>query len=371
MTDEARFRYAIDMLRRCVGKHGFHAAPTRYPYQCWTRDFALAIRPVSSYVDGGAACATAHIDALVARQRADGKIPILYLDGLRGHARFLAEKIGRSLKTRQMSFMLGRYLKGQLGDLTPGTRDSEIMFARAVLDHARETTGLAFFKTRQASVTKALDYVQANLLDSDGMILGCDWRDTMHLELRDKPLLSNNSILYSVYQDMAYYTQNNTYETLAKKLRAKLSARWENDVLVDYPGAERFDPFGGALAVLHGVVGSGVECEALIENFRSVDTPCGVSVKCKHNPQNRVEATVIKQTDGVVVWPFIVGYTVLALKQMCTGQGNKLAAEQWAKMKDHTDFCEWIDPRTTIGFGASEQLWSAALYLRAEREMTS
>lgn len=347
---------ALDILRSCLGRHGVYADPTRYNWQCWTRDLALAIQPVLPCVPGGAEAGERHLHSLARRQRDDGKLPIVFLDGALGAARFLLAKTTKSIVDGKLSFMLRRYLAGQLGDLTPGTRDSELMFMLAIAQRTGplpDDLGIAESKARV--------YIEDNLLDKRGMLLGADWRDTMEKELADQPLLSNNAIWHGLLRGMRLRER-------AGRLRTQLRARVEGGVLVDYPGAGRFDPLGGALSILHGVVDA-ADADWMVDCFRSVDSPRGVTIRCRHNPLNLVEGLAIDQTDGVVVWPFVVGFAALALHRLGTPAARALAREQLDKLLALDGFCEWYNPTDGRGYGATKQLWSAALTLRACREI--
>jgi hypothetical protein len=70
---------------------------------------------------------------------------------------------------------------------------------------------------------------------------------------------------------------------------------------------------------------------------------------------------VIDRTDGVVVWPFIIGFSILALQKM--GE-HELVEKQLEKLLKLRGFYEWYDPESGKGFGAREQLWGATLLLR-------
>ena len=84
------------------------------------------------------------------------------------------------------------------------------------------------------------------------------------------------------------------------------------------------------------------------------------------------EAKVIDRTDGVVVWPFVVGFSVIAIQKIAKvlppDFGN-LAQKQFEAIDSMSDFREWYDPATGKGYGAGEQLWSATLYARAYKAM--
>lgn len=167
----------------------------------------------------------------------------------------------------------------------------------------------------------------------------------------------NNAIQFRVYE-LAGLTDR------AEALRTRiLETHFANGEVLDFPGNDRFDPLGASLAVLHGVVGKEYHGR-IVERMRRVDTPTGVTIRCRHNPMNDVEDAMIDRTNGVVSWPFVVGFAVLALLKM--GE-RTFAEEQFAKMVAHNGFREYYDPADATGYGEIDQLWSAALYLRAYR----
>ncbi len=338
------------LLHSCIGENGVWADSVRYRNQCWTRDFSLAIQPLLLTL-GEIAIAKRHLDNLAALQRPNGQIPILFLDN---EEEFLKDKREKARRQGKKPFTLERYEAGELWNLTPGTRDSELHYIIAVCEHYAVTRDEAFLTRHKPHVDAALKYLENNLI-RDGLMIGCDWRDTMEQELGEKPLLSNNSLLV------------HAYDLLGENAKADNLRRRINEVFIrcgtyiDYPGNERFDPLGGSLAVLYGIA-RGTRREALAASFRSVDTGIGVTIQCQHNPYQPGEAEVIAATKGVVVWPFVVGFTVMALKKM----GEHLACvSQFEKLVNQAGFHEYYDPHTSKGWGATEQLWSAVLFLRA------
>ncbi|MBI5003614.1 hypothetical protein HZC00_00790 [Candidatus Kaiserbacteria bacterium] len=342
------------ILKKCIGTKGVWADPSRYRYQCWTRDLAIAIAPTLLQM-GKPGIVRTHLENLSKRQRPNGQIPILFLDRL---APFLADKVKRSIRDRKISFMLGRFLQGQLWNLTPGTRDSEILYIVGMYEYARRTGDRTLQTQYDSVIRKALDHIETNLM-RDGLVIGCDWRDTMHLELGDRSLLTNNSLMYHAYWLMGEQAK-------ADQLRDRINNRfWSDGSYLDYPGSTRFDPLGGAFAILFDVAPK-ERYASLAASFRSVDTPSGVAIKCRHNPISPEEAEVIERTDGVVVWPFVVGFSILALDKI--GE-REMAEEQLMKLEKLEGFREWYDPSTGKGFGALEQLWSATLFLRSSLEL--
>ncbi len=364
---------ASGILHDCRGKQGMYASPDRYDGMAWTRDQMLASQPALSLIPGGMDLAATHLRSLAKRQRPNGQIPILFLDGLPAHLSFLKQKVGRSLAQRRVSFMLQRYLQGQLWNLTPGTTDSELMFAYGLLHHADCGGDPALVDELQPNLLRAVAYLEGNLLDEERVLMrGADWRDTMDKELKDQTLLSNNSLLYAVYTRMCQFDKA---ERISKKLLAR---RDQNSLLVDYEGATSFDPLGGALAVLNNVVPPS-EYPAILRGFASVDTPNGVTIRCKHNAGGDTAEEVcaehdeIERTGGVVVWPFVGWHAEMAARDIIRKSKDdavKLAASLFAKNQRQkllylNGFREWYSPDTGKGWGAKRQLWSAALCLRA------
>jgi hypothetical protein len=349
ITGSSKTEIAIKGLTACIGNDGIWADPTRYRYQDWTRDLSLALQPAVSKLPNGEKMVEQHLINLAARQRDDGKIPIVFIDsGLKGHTAFIWDKIGRSIKSRKISFMLRRYLQGELGNLTPGTKDSELHFIRAILNSSPELQD----KLRDP-MEKAFTYIENNLLNENSLMEGADWRDTIDALLANKALLTNNAMLYGVYKKMGL-------PHLADNLRMNMSNR-EGGLLVDYPGATRPDPLGLALGVLEGLITEEYYDE-VINLWRSVDSAYGVTIQCEHNPQNEEEKIVIKRTKGIVNWPFINHYTILAAKYMNTPKSITFAEEQKNKA-NRLGFYEWYDPSTGKGYGAYLQGWSMAMYL--------
>lgn len=367
---------SLTVLANCFGEKGVWADPVRYRNQCWTRDFGMAILPALLILEEYEIIKK-HLRNLVKFQRDDGKIPILFLDN---EQEFVKEKERISAGKDKKSFMLGRYLEGQIHDLTPGTKDSEIHFIYAVCLYVETTGDANFWNEMKHTVRKAYRYIEKNLIQDD-LVVGCDWRDTMEKVLGDKKLLTNNCLLYrslsrlqSVQKNHGWIIpKNEITERLALLEYAIMRTFFVNGEWIDYPGSDRFDPLGGAFLILCGVL---VHCadelsmkKKVLEQFRSVDTEYGVTIKCRHNPTEPKEKEVIEKTDGVVVWPFVVGFTAIAAHMIndvldaVEGDSSAkiFAEEQRKKLLALNGLAEWYDPEDGVGYGAKEQLWSATL----------
>lgn len=344
-----KVRKAANIIRACLSPgNGVFASPDRYLYQCWTRDLALAVAPLLFQL-GEAETVRMHLENLSQRQRENGQIPILFLSD---------EDAWRKKKVSErgdQSFMVRRYDAGELWNLTPGTKDSEILYVIAMHEYANSTKDRSLLEQYGENIQCAIAYVEKNNLNVDDLAVGADWRDTMEVFLADKALLTNNVLLCRAYELMGEKIRS---DALKENI---LRHFWQEDTVMDYlPGGERPDPLGLALAVLLDVAPK-KDWPLVKKLLDDVDTTCGVTIKCIHNPYVADEQEVFDRTGGVVVWPFVVGFAAMALSKM----GYRTAAtEMFMKMETLDGFYEWYDPADGKGWGAPEQLWSAALYLR-------
>lgn len=340
------------ILRSCLSTgNGVFASPDRYKYQCWTRDLALAVAPLLLNM-GEPDIVRTHLVNLSEKQRKNGQIPILFVSD---EAAWREKKVA---ERGANSFMVKRYDQGCLWNLTPGTKDSEILYVIAMYEYANATGDTEFLERYQANISRAMQYVEEFNLNDVGLAVGADWRDTMEVFLSGRALLTNNVLLAH-----AYDLRGEEAKAKAQKSRV-MQQFWKGDTFVDYlPDGDRPDPLGIALAVLYEIPPSD-HFEQIRQTLKSVDTAYGVTIKCIHNPYKDGEKEVFERTKGEVVWPFVVGFAIMALQKMgYTADAQDL----FAKMENLDGFYEWYDPETGRGWGAQEQLWSAALYLRVRQ----
>ncbi len=260
----------------------------------------------------------------------------------------------------------------------------------AMLDDASLTARLL------PAMMRAMDFVLVNYFEN-GLLVGADWRDTMHEEFLHTPLLTNNATCLRALRALAELTYKRSkmhsvpageqfpherYARQAIKLERRIREAFVRDGrLIDFPTDDsvklRFDPLGASYLALSAQAGPDPLdlvhdrfekelMETIFDAVASVDSPCGVTIKCKHKPYRDGEQEVIDRTDGVVVWPFVVGYTCWAFSQHRATW--RIGQEQYGKLADHEGFAEYYDPQTGKGWGAHEQLWSACLFLVADEE---
>lgn len=106
------------------------------------------------------------------------------------------------------SFALRAFMDGTLRNLTPGTRDSEIHYIRAIftLIKKQPENKMSLLKEFSESMAKAIFYLYANVVDeNDGLPRGIDSRDIFSDILYDSKALTNAVFLYEALQFLAEY----------------------------------------------------------------------------------------------------------------------------------------------------------------------
>lgn len=207
-----------------------------------------------------------------------------------------------------------------------------------------------FIETVSPAFFKALFYVETNLLNSNGLVLGGDWRDTMQKELEQKPVLINNVLYWYVLNKMGRTAQS---AILKQNIRLLV-----NDE-ISRAGTSDFDPLGLSFAVIYNLIDKSQFVE-ITNAFNKSTCEYGIIAKCPHNPLSQEEAGVIKKTGGSVVWPFISAYTIIASYKMGS---TEFANEQFKILSQLDGFYEWYDPATGKGYGEKHQLWGASMFM--------
>lgn len=204
-----RLEEARQVIRDNIGRHGLWASPTRYRYQCWTRDFVVT--EMTALFDLGLQdVARSHLENLAARQREDGKIPILFTDDW---LRLFLQKSWHSLRNHRVSFVLQRMLGPGIEKLSPWTKDPEIQFIIGIKEYLKHTGDNRFLERYRRQIDSALTYVETHVV-RDGLVVGSDWRDMLK-GLEGKALLTNNAFLYRVY---SFLQQNDKAKQLEDRI---------------------------------------------------------------------------------------------------------------------------------------------------------
>lgn len=345
---------AKKIITSCIGKNGVWASSFRYKYQCWTRDFVIATEDLLLEWDKKN-LVKKHFDHLAKHQYPDGRIPIMFLDST---FKWLVIKIWNSIYNRKISFLLrGYFSKDGIGELSPWTKDSEILFVLGIVKYILKTNDHDFFETHRQSIDKALSYVENNLMEN-GLVFGGDWRDT-RLDLGNKFLLTNNCFLFQAYKLLGETSK-------AEKIKNTINSKfWTGKHYRDYIGVNEFDTLGNALAVLFDIAPREY-FSSIMKSAEALDTPYGYKLNGTTLPPKSQEETrfMMRTNQFGVIWPFIHGFMILAVIKM---GANEVAIRQFKKWTNLNGFFEFYDPLTGKGYGSAEQVWSAALYLRVHK----
>ena len=352
--NELKLEEAKKIVEGCIGKNGVWASSFRYKYQCWTRDFVIATEDLLLEW-GKDDIVKKHIENLARHQYSDGRMPIMFLDNT---VKWLAIKIWNSISNRRISFLLrGYFSKDGIGQLSPWTKDSEILFVLGIMKYVIKTNDQKLLSENKERISNALAYVEKNLM-KDGLVFGGDWRDTRP-DLDDKFLLTNNCFLFQGYKLLG---EASKAEKLKRTINEKL---WTGKYYRDYVGVDDFDTLGNALAILFEIAPTEY-LPLILQSAEVLDTSYGYKLNGVTLPPKSKEETeiMLKTNQFGVIWPFIHGFMILAaLKSGAT----EIALRQFSKWSNLDGFFEFYDPLTGKGYGSAEQIWSAALYIRVHK----
>ncbi len=127
-------------------------------------------------------------------------------------------------KVPEPSFSLVKYIAGELENLTPGTRDSEIHYIRAFFTYLNKHSQdkQALLNEFSESLAQAVFYLYSNVIDpEDGLPRGADSRDIFADILYDSKVLTNAVFWYQALEqlvDHAPIIKNSFLSTISQAL---------------------------------------------------------------------------------------------------------------------------------------------------------
>jgi len=279
--------------------------------------------------------------------------------------------------------MLKRYLDDDLDNLTPNTRDSEVLFVITVCQYlikcAQESINIPkeFIQNKKydelvqlyQGALNAMAYIENNIL-SNGLIAGADWRDVRE-DLDDKTILTNACFLYQAYKlmdtlstecetDPKYFHNQNKMKDIVNLIQTKF---WNGFYFNDYPGCQKFDLLGNSLVILYGIANES-QTESIFNYVTTSVGPHGIpTAETFLPPLNEKERQVMKR-DAAVIWPFTNGFMLEAMLASGNQKWIDYAINEFNKWRQLDGFYEWYDIVDGHGYGRRDQGWTAALYLR-------
>ncbi|MBI4440498.1 hypothetical protein HY638_05990 [Candidatus Woesearchaeota archaeon] len=371
-----RIREAEEVIQGCIGSNGIWASPglTEYRYQYFTRDFAIGGLYGLLKV-GHQDVARKHLSNLAQHQHDDGHISIILYDE---PYKILFQKVVRLMKDPSRIRKIGNHLpllagQSSTDNLTPHTTDSELHYIDAFRTYEILTGDTTLSEEHPDSIERALAFAETNI--RDGLFRGGDWRDNVRFlkktekwnnnvrEPEDVTLLSNNALLYHVYNLMGLKDK-------AKPLRDEIiKSFWKGEYYTDHPETDSFDTLGQALAVRWGIAEEG-QYPSVIKQFEKMLTPYGFRANDLAMPEciGEEKKTNERVNQYGTIWPHAMGNAIIALEKM---GAHELVLEGFNRWNQLKGFREWYNPLTGEGGGAQRQMWSAALYLNVERRLCS
>lgn len=178
----------------------------------------------------------------------DADLLSLDADALRQHYEALVTWCEKSKGVPpKASYALRQFMEDNLGNLTPGTRDSEIHFIRAVMllidaieDQNERVKLLEAFTP---SLSAALIFLCSNVLDSrDGLPFGADSRDIFADILYDSKTLCNASYWYqtlTLLHKHAESIENSSFKTVLITQLENITADLEGSFLWDLTSRDK------------------------------------------------------------------------------------------------------------------------------------
>ncbi|MEM5874407.1 MAG: hypothetical protein QW641_00550 [Candidatus Aenigmatarchaeota archaeon] len=311
-----------------------------YP-QYWTRDFCYSLEGIL-YV-GLEDIAKRHFYNILKRIEKDGSLPTLFYGKEYFQISYIMKSLSYSLTTimkkeRSMQLFHPKFFKQKHG----WTTDSELLFL---------ITAKEYFPEIYKKNEEKFELVYSNIIkkvDKNGLIKSSNWMDAM-LNYNNKYSLLPN-ILLSVL------LKNN-----------EISKMFWNEKLgyyVDYIGSNRFDVLGNAIAILKNIPTKD-KTEKICKNFIKLSKmfyacpnlyPPYPKNMCGQKPYTYQNCSI---------WPFVNGFVIKALLK---AGYKKEALDEFEKISNLNGFNEWYElngkPR-----GSSNQLWSAALYIAAYKNL--
>lgn len=362
-----RRQEAEAILRECAGRNGIWAGPTvphkdtvGYRGQCWTRDLGISIEDLLGA--GMEVDVWNHLVSLRRLQKRDGGVPTFFpdstLEWLLQKGSLLAEdaisldfsRVRNYAGKLARAVTRGKFFHGY----TPAATDTPLHFIRA-LDIYKKSSNVPLISSVGEMQRSAMHAARENLVG--GFYRGGDWRD--NVAFVEGAILLSNNVLYAVARRALGAETAFTNDLIQ-------AAFWTGEFHSD-TGGDTFDVYGQSLAVLEGIA-TPEQYGSITEKIRSMRTHHGLKANdldISDCPRKLRKANERVNQYGTI-WPFVTGQAICALERMGERDLARDLFDQWT---GEGGFREWYDPLTGEGGGGERQMWSAALYLRAGKEI--
>jgi len=338
LKPEEKARFAVETIKRCMGRYGFYASADLYLKQYWIRDMVYSIDPLLDL--GYSELVKRQLTLTLERQKSSGEVPTLIFDDLPSIS--VAYRLAKTLSKRGLKQLVHRVK----------TYDSNLLTLIGVYKYVERTGDEGFLKTVEERVNRLWGFVNRVLVN--GLIPGADWRDSM-LNYSSRFTFSNQILLISANRLAGRLKEAEWIKDVVEK------AFWDEDLghYRDHQNSTHFDTLGHTLAILEGLIHED-RLRGILRGFEAASTRFGFK-----NIQPGYREDECGQRPGYyqnsTVWPFIQGF---AIKALVNSGIRSRAEEEFGKFTDLLGFNEWYNLAGRPD-GSSDQLWSAASYLRA------
>jgi len=335
---QEKLRKAKRTIQMCKGKQGYFASAGYYKKQYWIRDTVYSMESLLSHED--VYQVKKQLIHTLSRQRKNGEIPARIIE--------VPPSISGSL----------RLLDPRLFYPYTENHDSNLLTTIGLYRYVKFTNDTDLLKQHSDEANKLSSFTKS-LLSAEGFLPGADWRDAMR-KYAGRSLFCNQVLLFA-----AERLSGNMDSAIRLKERIN-SVFWRDDVGYYRDYAEErgdrpvLDSLGHALAILEELVPKS-RIEAVVRAFDLASTELGYRNTSPSYP--RSECGQKPETyQNSAIWPFVHGYVISALVK---AGFEERAREEFDKFTKLFGFNEWYSPTSGAPMGSHDQLFSAALYLRA------
>lgn len=349
---EDRAREARLVIRKCEAPGGFYAGEDYRQY--WMRDLVYSLETLLDL--GYRERAEAHMGRFLDRVDSTGRIPA-NIQTPEGH-------LHNAVRPRLWFTALqqrGPYILRNLGQYVdahqPWTMDSAPLALIGLRRLQRAKSRLP--RERAAEVARLKAWVDSRCDPETGLLRGAGWMDAMDV-YSGRFSLCGLAVLHRMR--LAWGERK-----AVERLRLVLEVGFWDPALGfyrDHDKGRAFDALAHALLLQDGAVPdeqvpkvlSALEWAATKFGYLNLTPPYPVHA-CSQWPRVYQNSTV---------WPFVQGQAVLALLLAGEERTARREMEKWGTLRG---FNEWYDPGSGRPMGSPDQMWSAALFLQASKEV--
>lgn len=341
---------ALSVIRLCKTNEGFYGSAHIYKYQYWVRDMYHSQATLLRL--GYKKALMQNILNTWAHQKGNGWIPPVYVTEW---GAFLKYALHHKVTPINLWAHLPLRSPMLIYNVLNNTIDCTMYAIISAYEYSNATGDKNLVESLKPRIDNALEHLEGNIRRSKkGCVVGVDWRDTM-TELKTDCLLSNMCLMYRVYSLMGEGRKASAVKRRVNRLF------WNGRYYLSSLDIKDFDLFGTSLAVLWDIIPRG-RYRNVMESFRKCKVHYGLSSMFFESERNPDEFKTSEADQYGTIWPYVSSYAIMALRKMGY---HRFADEELHKLDRLRRLNEWYNTLSGHPGGSGDQLWSAAMYLRA------